>query len=126
MRRSLSILLAVIFGLGPLTFVLPQNDNASLPACCRRHGAHHCTMPAPSSSASEFERSSVFTAPSHCPLYPAHQSANLTSFAAIVRWPVGMAANVQPAPAAAAHFFGIADFNLCTFTLRGPPTLLSS
>lgn len=126
MRRSLSILLALVFGLGPLTFVLPQNDNGSLPACCRRHGAHHCTNSAQSSSAGEIERTTAFTAPSHCPLYPAHQSANLTSFAAIVRWPAGTAVRVQPAPAATAEFFGTADFNLCTFTLRGPPTLLPS
>lgn len=46
MRKLISILLMAIFG---LSFVLPmlamgQNAEAGLPACCRRHGKHHCMM----------------------------------------------------------------------------------
>jgi hypothetical protein len=46
MRRLLSILLLATFALpiaAPM-LVLAQNSNAGLPACCRRHGEHHCTM----------------------------------------------------------------------------------
>jgi hypothetical protein len=46
MRRLLSILLLVAFALplvAPL-LALAQDPYAGLPACCRRHGQHHCTM----------------------------------------------------------------------------------
>jgi hypothetical protein len=46
MRRLLSILLLAAFAL-PLVapmLALAQDQDAGLPACCRRHGQHHCTM----------------------------------------------------------------------------------
>jgi len=43
MRRGFSILLIAIFGFGPLS-VLVDSEEANLPPCCRRHGAHHCAM----------------------------------------------------------------------------------
>jgi hypothetical protein len=54
MRRILSIVLALIVGLGPALAAVPANaltlgwnangDESGLPACCRRHGVHHCAM----------------------------------------------------------------------------------
>jgi hypothetical protein len=44
MRRLLSILLLAAFALplvAPL-LALAQDPDAGLPACCRRHGQHHC------------------------------------------------------------------------------------
>ena len=43
MRRGFSIFLILFFGLGPLS-VFIDGEEANLPACCRRHGAHHCAM----------------------------------------------------------------------------------
>jgi len=43
MRRGFSILLILFFGFGPLS-VLIGSEDASLPPCCRRHGAHRCAM----------------------------------------------------------------------------------
>ncbi|HEV2576214.1 MAG TPA: hypothetical protein VGU25_03280 [Acidobacteriaceae bacterium] len=46
MRRLLSILLLAAFALplvAPL-IALAQDPDAALPACCRRHGQHHCAM----------------------------------------------------------------------------------
>ncbi|HEY4008796.1 MAG TPA: hypothetical protein VGM11_01500 [Acidobacteriaceae bacterium] len=46
MRRLLSILLLAAFAL-PLVapaLALAQDPDAGLPACCRRHGHHHCAM----------------------------------------------------------------------------------
>lgn len=46
MRRLLSILLLAAFALplvAPL-LALAQDPDANLPACCRRHGQHHCLM----------------------------------------------------------------------------------
>ncbi|MGA9669376.1 MAG: hypothetical protein WBQ94_09220, partial [Terracidiphilus sp.] len=46
MRRALSTLLILFFGLGPLVATLSADDESRLPYCCRRHGDHHCAMPA--------------------------------------------------------------------------------
>jgi hypothetical protein len=46
MRRLLAILLLAAFGLpavAPL-LALGQDADSNLPLCCRRNGAHHCTM----------------------------------------------------------------------------------
>jgi hypothetical protein len=43
MRRGFSIFLILFFGFGPLSVFIDSED-ANLPACCRRHGAHHCAM----------------------------------------------------------------------------------
>ncbi len=44
MRRGFSIFLVLLFGLGPLSALVDSSEDASLPPCCRRHGAHHCAM----------------------------------------------------------------------------------
>ena len=49
MRRTLAITLLIAFAaplLLPL-FASAATPQSSLPACCRMHGAHHCTMLAP-------------------------------------------------------------------------------
>jgi hypothetical protein len=43
MRRSFSILLILFFGFGPLSVFIDSED-ANLPVCCRRLGAHQCAM----------------------------------------------------------------------------------
>ena len=45
-RRILSILLLVFFGLPVVAPLLAMTTDAEagLPACCRRNGAHHCSM----------------------------------------------------------------------------------
>src|SRR5579864_3738776 len=71
MRRALSILFVLFFGLAPLAATF-DGDDASLPACCRRNGTHHCVM-----SDAMLARlvqaafsTPAFTSPSHCPQYP--------------------------------------------------------
>jgi hypothetical protein len=124
MRRVLSLMLAIAFGLGPLAFAIGYDDGASLPACCRRHGAHHCAMAVQSDSGNE--QTVEFTAPSHCPLFPAHQNATPTSLSALVRWPFAVSVKVDPAPAGAVSVSANGAGNLCTFRLRGPPSTLIS
>jgi len=68
MRRGASILLLVIFLLGPLAAAL-GDDDANLPACCRRNGAHHCSM-ARLRAAILASGQPIATAPSTCPSYP--------------------------------------------------------
>lgn len=78
MRRALAALLILFFGLGPLTATLQADDESRLPACCRRHGAHHCSMADAMRAqlvALATSKTPALTAPSHCPLYPHSNSA---------------------------------------------------
>ncbi len=71
MRRALSILLVLFFGLGPLATALQASDDSRLPACCRRNGAHHCAMAdAALARVAQAAGLPAFSAPTHCPLYP--------------------------------------------------------
>ncbi len=65
MRRGIAIFLALMFGVGPLSAALPGAEDASLPSCCRRHGAHHCAM-----AAVERDGKPFVSAPATCPYYP--------------------------------------------------------
>jgi hypothetical protein len=70
-RRALSIVLLLLFSLPLISPVLAitAGSEASLPACCRRNGAHHCAgMIRPESSTSGITLSTI---PQHCPAYPA-------------------------------------------------------
>jgi len=122
MRRSLAILLMLVFGLGPLSATLKASDDSSLPACCRRHGAHHCAMMADRMVAATQDRTPAFSAPATCPYYP--------GAAAIVTSPApALAAKAAPAPALNAQAYVPAASPIRVFlssvrthTGRGPPT----
>jgi hypothetical protein len=66
-RRILAITLLIAFAsplVAPL-FAATANPEASLPACCRTHGAHHCAMVHLRGAAG----GTAFQAPP-CPFYP--------------------------------------------------------
>jgi hypothetical protein len=77
MRRGFSIFLILFFGLGPLSALVDSSVDAGLPACCRRHGEHHCAMHAQAKAAQltemragrDIDPTSSFSAPPSCPLY---------------------------------------------------------
>ena len=73
MRRILSLVLLAAFGLPAVApaLTLGQETDASLPACCRRNGAHHCTMKMhrpPSSAPAYSQRCPSFPQPSTAPV----------------------------------------------------------
>lgn len=73
MRRGFSILLVLIFALGPLAAMSPASEDAALPACCRRSGAHHCTMNAGGMAAATGVAAGatpILQLPQQCPYYP--------------------------------------------------------
>jgi hypothetical protein len=72
MRRALSIFLILVFGVGPLSSTLGASEDTRLPACCRRHGAHHCAVSAGMTAmmAGGASGKIIVTAPSTCPAYP--------------------------------------------------------
>lgn len=74
-RRGFSILLVLIFSLGPLTALSSASEDAGLPACCRRSGKHHCAMAMQGTLAAMLAPPGappIAKAPSHCPYYPQH------------------------------------------------------
>jgi hypothetical protein len=104
MRRGFSILLILVFGLGPLSATLQASDDAYLPACCRRNGAHHCAMAVQMAAMmSHMPRDTrpAFTVPLSCPYYPGARPLLVTSIhaltAAAVRPPGLMARPLVPA-----------------------------
>jgi len=124
MRRGFSIFLILFFGLGPLSAFVDGSQDAGLPACCRRHGAHHCAMYAQlmaMRAGRDIDPTPNFSAPPTCPLYhgpafsmlmPAHA---LTAAAANVR--AEFTRNLAPA-----FEQGVAFSNLSrAHAGRGPP-----
>ncbi|MGB7264612.1 MAG: hypothetical protein WBC92_03815 [Terracidiphilus sp.] len=72
MRRGFSIFLILFFGFGPLSAFVDGSEDASLPPCCRRHGAHHCAMYAQIMAMRAhlaLDPRPAVSAPSTCPLY---------------------------------------------------------
>ncbi|MGD0914033.1 MAG: hypothetical protein ABR928_19250 [Terracidiphilus sp.] len=69
MRRGFSILLMLVLGLGSLSSLIDGSEDANLPACCRRHGAHHCAMAGMAAQA-QSDDTPAFSAPMTCPSYP--------------------------------------------------------
>lgn len=115
MRRPLSILIVALFLLAPLSALIPGAADAQLPACCRRHGAHHCAMGAMSAPANSHQ----IAAPSHCPLYRAGHLAPTPVFAlALAPAAAGfMATRLVPAYSASAIFH-----RSRILPARGPPS----
>ena len=69
MRRALSIFFVLFFGLGPLAAALGEEEETRLPACCRRHGKHHCNMTMAMMAMFAAFSGPAWTAPP-CPFYP--------------------------------------------------------
>jgi len=75
MRRVFPILLILVFSLGPLLPTLGASEDTRLPACCRRHGAHHCAMPSRVADMMSKAGKPAFTAPASCPAFPRSSDA---------------------------------------------------
>jgi hypothetical protein len=123
MRRWLSIFLILFFGLGPLAESLPANDDARLPPCCRRHGAHHCAMYAQMVAMMSRAASgkAIVTAPFTCPLFPGYTASPISTSQALtgspVTLPVLVAQSHSPAAGRAAERLS----QIRTRAGRGPP-----
>jgi len=72
MYRGFSIFLILFFGMGPLSVFIDGSDEASLPPCCRRHGAHHCAMKMHMAAMAHLapDPRPAFNVPLTCPNYP--------------------------------------------------------
>jgi len=123
-KRTLSTLLILMFGLGPLVEAIPACAASSLPACCRRHGAHRCAMSVAKASIAPPASSSstpVLAAPLHCPYFPGYTDVSSTPVFAMVASATGpqvlLAQSHSPAASRAAA--RLSQFR--TRTGRAPP-----
>lgn len=115
----LAITLLIAFGL-PLVqplFAATVDPEASLPACCRGHGAHHCAMMHQMLAGSS---GPSFQAPP-CPFYPAPSTApqiGAASLAAQLQLSLEQFRNPAP-PALKQHV--VHTFSASSNLKRGPP-----
>jgi len=127
MRRTLSIFLVLLFSLAPLAASLDTgsdaNEDASVPACCRRHGAHHClmTMQTAAMLAALNAGKVIATGPSTCPSFPASLPATVSTPHALAGQAVSLPALLAQfhSPATSSAATRISQFR--TRSDRGPP-----
>ena len=126
MRRALSIILGLIFGLGPLAPAFGASEDARLPACCRRQGAHHCAMAEAmvKSQRENVSRTPVFAAPSHCRNYPDGSVRTTSPGYALAPIPHKASARVDLDDVVAALPVAMRFRQASTHAVRGPPDTL--
>jgi len=116
---AISVLAAICFSLiAPLALADPKS---TLPACCRRNGAHHCSMPeddgAPSSGfQAVFEKCPLFPLSTAAP--PCGSAAAVESSTATFALPLSRSFLARETESRPHHFFHDARQK------RGPPDLL--
>ena len=121
MRRALSIFLVLLFGLGPLAATVDASDDARLPACCRRHGAHHCSMSDIATAQSLPAGAPILTAPSHCPSYPRDTTAIVAPVHALASSPANLPVLLTRAHSAVARRVAARSSQFRAHAGRSPP-----
>jgi hypothetical protein len=123
MRRAFSILFVLLFGLGPLSAIAGGED-ANLPACCRRNGAHHCAMTARMAARmrqAESGSAATISAPITCPSYPGLSAIFTAPDPALLASTVRMPATKAQAFASAAICIAPTSSPNRDHAGRGPP-----
>jgi hypothetical protein len=123
-RRILAITLLIAFGF-PLVAPLlaaTADPEASLPPCCRTHGAHHCAMMHSMMLALSGEPAFV---PLPCPFYPAPATPVRIATASLdIAQPPSVALFRTSAPLPATPRRAARTFLASANLKRGPPALL--
>lgn len=73
MRRFTAILILALLGAFyavPLLHAVSTDPESDLPACCRRHGKHHCAMMGQYLRLEASGEPAFNAPPQHCPMYP--------------------------------------------------------
>jgi hypothetical protein len=125
MRRGFSILLVLVFSLGPLAFTLDAGGDAGLPPCCRRHGAHHCAMRmAGDTSAAQSNSAPAVSAPLTCPHYPGATALLTGPDRALAATASRLHALTALAAAPALRLLAAASHPGAAYAGRGPPSAI--
>jgi hypothetical protein len=124
MRRAASLILVLFFGFGPLTGLLQSSDDARLPACCRRQGAHHCAMAMQMAAMEAPGKTPILTAPVTCPMFPGFMAGPSAPAHALAASAAGLPAlqtqSLSPAFISANALTGL----IRARAARGPPASL--
>jgi hypothetical protein len=124
MRRAASLIIVLLFGFGPLTGLLQSSDDARLPACCRRHGAHNCAMAMQMAAMLAQQASGktpILTAPLTCPMFPGFLAGPSTPTHALASSAPGLPALLVQSRTTAPASAGALTGSLRTPAARGPP-----
>jgi hypothetical protein len=127
MRRALSILMILFFGLGPLAVTLSAGDDSRLPACCRRDGAHHCAMSAQTAAQMAAMMSDAdpatptVKAPATCPYFPGYTVASSTTNLALSSPPLSLPTLLAEPHSPATGRAAARISKIRTRANRGPP-----
>jgi len=103
--------------------LLPAGAESRLPACCRRHGAHHCAMAA-AMAASRFVPPGAphqMAPHSQCPLFPGAAAASTAPVHALPALAAGLPVLLAQAHSPAAGRAAARLRQLRTRANRGPP-----
>jgi hypothetical protein len=120
MRRGISISLVLLFWLGPMAAALGLGgDESRLPACCRRHGEHHCGMGTDAAQAAD-EPGAAFSAPARCPYFPRTIAPLLKAQTALTAQVGSLDFAVERTPLAAVGSATLSRSARC-LSVRGPP-----
>jgi hypothetical protein len=128
MRRVLSIFLILFFSLAPVASALGSSEDARLPACCRRHGTHHCAMAMQMAArmAEAMKGKHAVTAPNTCPCFPGYTAQTIAPVhalaAPLVAMPALLARPHSPATARAAARLA----QMRRRSSRAPPAFISA
>lgn len=127
MRRGFSIFLVLFFGLWPLSSALDAGEDANLPPCCRRHGAHHCAMAMQMARMMEQARNGsapIVTTPLTCPYYPGPGALLVGPTPALASTAAPLPDPLESAFAQAARRTPVFSRPATTHAGRGPPTAI--
>jgi hypothetical protein len=124
MRRVFSIFLILFFGLGPLSAFVDGSEDAGLPPCCRRHGAHHCAMYAQimaMRAGRGVDRTPGFSSPLTCPLYHGPMFSMLSPAHALTASAASLRDELVRIPASALGQMAAFSSPSRAYAGRGPP-----
>jgi hypothetical protein len=124
MRRAFSIILVLFFLLSPLASALDAGQDASLPACCRRHGAHHCAMEMQTASTkpqAQSDSTPAVSTPLTCPNYPNPSTMMIGPAPALASAAAALPAVLEETFAPAAWQSAVPSHPATTHAGRGPP-----
>ena len=126
LRRLVAATLMLVF-LSPLVlplFAATSDPDASLPACCRRHGKHHCNMTMSMMAMLVASSGPALTTPP-CPLYPAAATpVRIVTAYFAAQLPPSIEIRRDPAPSAPT-LLRICTLSITSNCTRGPPARLA-